>query len=87
MLARRFVSSKSRGGFDDNELEKTCILLKKNKCLKEKQNSDTACWFTEKTKFNTKNNHFGKPHHSEKCKMGNPLGFLKIQFVAKHQIN
>ena len=33
----------------------------------------------------TKNNHFEKSHNVENCKRGNPLGFLKIQFVAKYQ--
>ena len=33
----------------------------------------------------TKNNHFEKSHNVENCKRGDPLGFLKIQFVAKYQ--
>ena len=33
----------------------------------------------------TKNNHFEKSHSVENCKRGDPLGFLKIQFVAKYQ--
>ena len=30
------------------------------------------------------NNHFEKSHNVENCKR-DPLGFLKIQFVAKYQ--
>ena len=34
--------------------------------LKKKQNSDTACWVTEETKFRTKTIHFEKSHNAEK---------------------
>ena len=33
----------------------------------------------------TKNNHLVKSHNAENCNRGNPLGFLKIQFVAIYQ--
>ena len=44
MLAKRFVSSKNWGGFDENKLEKSRI--EKTAVLK-KQKSDIACWAWE----------------------------------------
>ena len=40
ILAKRFVSSKRRGDFDKNKLEKSRMVPKK-------PNSDTVCWFRE----------------------------------------
>ena len=48
MLGKRFVSGKSRGGFGKIKLEQSRI--EKTTALK-KQNSNIACWFTEKTKY------------------------------------
>ena len=33
----------------------------------------------------TKNIHFEKSHNVGNCQRGDPLGFLKIQFVAKYR--
>ena len=84
MLAKRFVSSKNRRGIDKNKLEN--IAQKKTQVLKN-QNSNIARGATEKTPFQTKNNHFEKSHNSENFKKGDTLGFLKVQFVAKYQNN
>ena len=35
----------------------------------------------------TKKIHLEKSDNVENCKKGDPLGFLKIQFVAKYQKN
>ena len=54
---------------------------------------DVACRIFREAKtspkpnFKTKNIHFGKSRIAENCKKGDPLGFLKIQSVAKYLNN
>ena len=82
MFAKRFVSSKSRGA-SLKQIGKMSHDAKKRRS--KKTTSDVAYWFTEKIKFENGKSHFKKSHNAENCKRWDPLGFLKIQFVAKCQ--
>ena len=46
IFLKRFILSKKWGGFDENKLDKSSI--EKNAGLLKRQNSDIACWASEK---------------------------------------
>ena len=80
MLAKRFVSGKNWGGFDENKLEKSRI--EKTAVIKKKQKSDIACWAWEnlilrQKLFDLKN------LNAKNCKRGALWDFLNIHSVAK----
>ena len=53
MLAKRFISSKSRGDFNRDQLKQSRI--EKTSVSKSLKISNIACWFAEKTKFQNEN--------------------------------
>ena len=81
MLAERFVFSKSRGGFDENKLEKKC---RKNEGFKNKTRIERA-GSLRIPNFKTINDQFEKSRKTKNCEKGDPLGFLNTQIIAKYQ--
>ena len=80
MLAKRFVSSKSRGGFDKNKLGKSRTVAKNG--LKTKFGYSVLVHQSLKRKKIILQN-LTMPKNVKEGR--DPLGFLKIQFVAKYQ--
>ena len=68
ILAKRFVSSKNRGGFDENKLEKKSH--KKQRSLKKKTKIGYSVLGLKKPNFKTKIIRFEKSHNAKNCKRG-----------------
>ena len=67
-LAKRFVSSKNRGGFDENKLGKKSH--RKNSGLSKKTKIGYRVLGLRKPNFKTKIIRFQKSHNAENCKRG-----------------
>ena len=74
MLAKRVVSSKNRGGFDENKLEKKSH--RKNSGLFKKTKIGYSVLSLKKPNFKTKIIRFEKSHNAENCKRGHFEIFL-----------
>ena len=84
MLAKRFVSSKNRGGFDENKLDK--MSPKKTALFKKKTKIGYSVLGLKKPNFKTKIIRFEKSHNAENCKRGHFEIFLTSILLQNSKI-